>query len=387
MTDRRFSAPDDDSRVAAVEERLRAAFAFENQTAPHLIYDANYWLFGQLPEDVPPDYCGPDPTSMIRYQLVNIERHLGEYDDCYIPFLMPWYGTGVLASGFGVPVKFPDRMDPAVDLPTISRVEELRDLRAPDPRRDGLMPRVLDTIRTMRATTNLPVGVTDCQGPLTTAIQIVGYDRMIYWMYDHPDHVHALMDRVTEALIAWVRVQKEAAGQEPCGGAYVLGTKIPPGMGGVWVCDDDATLFGPQLYREFVVPYNSRILRAFGGGALHYCGNANQHIDSLLATDGLHAIQNFNLDNLDAAARMRHALAEKKIVYIAADFNVADGQIDGYYEALFRKLGARGLIVAAYIAPAITLAKGKYAAARRDPRQTGRAIERAIRKYNNPGNA
>jgi hypothetical protein len=59
-------------------------------------------------------------------------------------------------------------------------------------------------------------------------------------------------------------------------------------------------------------------------------------------------------------------------------------QKSSYYETLFRKLGTRGLIVAAYIAPAITLAKGKYAAARRDPRQTGRAIERAIRKHNKP---
>ena len=40
------------------------------------------------------------------------------------------------------------------------------------------MPRVLNTIRTMRQRTDLPVGVTDCQGPLTTALQIIGYDKM-----------------------------------------------------------------------------------------------------------------------------------------------------------------------------------------------------------------
>ena len=39
---------------------------------------------------------------MIAYQSLKIDRHMREYDDCYIPFLMPWYGTGVLASGFGV---------------------------------------------------------------------------------------------------------------------------------------------------------------------------------------------------------------------------------------------------------------------------------------------
>lgn len=81
---------------------------------------------------------------------------------------MPWYGTGVLASGFGVNVKFQDRMDPAVDLPPISDVGQLKDLRPPNPEEDGLMPRVLNAIRTMRERSDLPVGVTDCQGPLTS---------------------------------------------------------------------------------------------------------------------------------------------------------------------------------------------------------------------------
>ncbi len=371
-------------RSLTSEETLRAAFEFRNETAPYLIYDVNYWLFGDLTQNIPPDYCDADPASMIAYQSRKINRHMQEHDDCYIPFLMPWYGTGVLASGFGVPVKFQDRMDPAVDLPIIQRVEQIQDLRKPDPVKDGLMPRVLHTIRAMRATTDLPVGVTDCQGPLTTALQIVGYDKMCYWMYDYPEAIHQLMQRVTDTLIDWVRIQKHAAAQETCDDAYVLGTKIPSGLGGVWISDDDSTLLGADLYREFVVPYNSQVLQAFGGGAIHYCGCSNQHIDSFLVTDGLRAIQNFNLDNLDAAARVYHPLAEKGIAYIAGDFNVADERIDAYYEALFRKLGTRGLIVAAYVAPAISLVKGKYATARRDPWATGRAIEAAIRKCNRP---
>jgi hypothetical protein len=370
-------------RDVAAEERLRAAFRFENDAAPYLIYDANYWLFGEVPENIPPDYCDVDPSSLIAYQTRKIQRHVQDYDDCYIPFLMPWYGTGVLASGFGVPVKFLDRMDPAVDLATIREVEQLNDLKTPDPEKDGLMPRVLDTIRTMRQRSDLPVGVTDCQGPLTTALQIVGYDKMIYWMYDHPDAIHGLMQQVTDALIGWVRLQKEVAGQRIEDDAYVLGVKIPTGYGGVWISDDDSVIFSKDLYREFVVPYNSQVLRAFGGGAIHYCGNANQHIDNYLATDGLTAIQNLNLDDLDGAARMRHALAEKKIVYITADFNVNDENIDAYYEQLFAKMGTQGLVVAAYIAPAITLAKRKYASAHRDPQRTGRMIEQAIRRHNN----
>jgi uroporphyrinogen-III decarboxylase len=371
-------------RSLAAEETIHSAFLFENETAPYLIYDAGYWLFGDVPEHIPADYCDEDPTSMIRYQEEGIRQHVANYDDAYIPFLMPWYGTGVLASGFGVNIVFQDRKDPAVDLAPISKVEQLKDLMKPDPEKDGLMPRVLNTIRTMRQRCDLPVGVTDCQGPLTTALQIIGYDKMCYWMHDHPEQIHDLMQMVTDALIDWVRLQKEVAGQSLEDDAYVLGIKIPSGYGGVWMSDDDCVIFGPDLYREFVVPYNSQVLRAFGGGAIHYCGTATQHIENYLATEGLTAIQNLHLDNIDAAARMRHALAEKRIVYMTADFNVDDEYVDEYYRTQFQKMGTRGLIVAAYIAPAITLSEGKYAGANRDRLATGKAIERAIQKYNRP---
>ena len=43
-------------RSLAGEETICAALRFENETAPYLIYDANYWLFGDLPENIPPDY-------------------------------------------------------------------------------------------------------------------------------------------------------------------------------------------------------------------------------------------------------------------------------------------------------------------------------------------
>jgi len=376
-----LTSPRYHERSLAAEETIRSVFRFENETAPYMINDVNYWLFGDLPENIPPNYCDEDPTSMIDFQIRKIQQHVAEYDDLYIPFLMPWYGTGVLASGFGVEIRFQDRMDPAVALPPVSEFEALKHIKPPDPNKDGLMPRVLNTIRTMRQRTDLPVGVTDCQGPLTTALQIIGYDKMIYWMHDHPNAIHELMQMVTDALIRWVRIQKEAAGQSMEDDAYVLGIKIPSGYGGVWISDDDCIIFGPDLYREFVVPYNSQVLRAFGGGSIHYCGTATQHIENYLETEGLNAIHNLNLDNLDEAARMRHALAKRGIVYMTADFNVSDDYIDEYYRAVFDKMSGPGLIVAAYMAPAITLAGGQYAEASRDPLAVGKKIERSIQKH------
>ena len=57
------------------------------------------------------------------------------------------------------------------------------------------------------------MGITDFQGPLTTANQLMGYDKLIYLMFDHPDLMHRLMDVVTESLILWVKTQKEVIGE------------------------------------------------------------------------------------------------------------------------------------------------------------------------------
>ncbi len=364
------------------QKLISSVFEFNGGKTPYVIYDANYWLFGEARERIPLDYCSEDPASMVRYQQTKIDRHMKTYADAYIPFLMPWYGTGVLASGFGIKVIHQDYMDPAVDMPTIQNIEQLKDLKKPDPEKDGLMPRVLNTIRYMKKHTDLPVGVTDCQGVLTTALQIVGYEKMIYWMHDYPNQVHDLLGMITDVLIDWVKIQKKAAGQAMEDDAYVLGVKIPAGYGGVWFSDDDAVIFGPELYKEFIVPCNSRLLKAFGGGAIHYCGNANQHLGNYLYTEGLTAVHNMCIDDLDGAAKAKKAFTEKGIVYITADFNLSAERIDGYYQELFRKMDTRGLIVVSYIAPATQLNHGKYESASLDPEKTGRAIEAAINRYN-----
>ena len=368
--------------AAEKEARILSAFRFENETSPFIIYDVNYWLFGEVEENIPLEYCGMDPSVLFDYQLKKIESRPRNFDDVYIPFLMPWYGTGVLASGFGVNVKFQDYMDPAVDLPPINDIAQLKDLNIPDFEKEGLMPRVLNSIQHMRSNSNLPVGVTDCQGPLTTAIQIIGYENIIYWMYDHPEMIHDLMQKVTDALIGWVTIQKQFAGQSINNDAYVLGVKIPEGYGGVWISDDDCVIFDSDLYREFAVPYNSQVLEAFGGGAIHLCGNANQHINNFLETKGLHAIHNLILDDIDGATKLRNGLAEKKITYMVGDFNMKLDYIEEYISHLFKSMGTKGLIFMTYIAPALAIEKGKYFDCKQNPADVIEKILPSIMKYN-----
>jgi hypothetical protein len=130
-----------------------------------------------------------------------------------------------------------------------------------------------------------------------------------------------------------------------------------------------------ELYKEFVKPYNECLLKAFGGGCIHYCGQSTQNISNYVHTEGVRAIHNLNLDNISAAAAMRNALKDKGIVYMACDFAPSEQRMEAYYRELERAMGGpEGLIIASYIAPAISLDKGRYEAVSRDRTEVSRRV-------------
>jgi hypothetical protein len=355
------------ARINSAELELATTFQFKNGKAPVVIVDTNYWTFGDLADDIPTNHY-TQPASAFQYQMGKIERHFTNIqNDAYIPFLHPWYGTGVLASAFGVKIICNEKADPAVDISQMQHPEEIDSLVLPVPGVSGAMRIVTQFMDYFLAHSDLPVVFTDCQGPLATAFQIAGYDKLCYWMYEEPDRVHKLMALISDALIAWVKFQKERAGLSLTGDCYPLSVKVPNGYGGGWMSDDDSVIMSSDLYNEFVRPYNEKVLMAFGGGCIHYCGDSTQNIENYCNTRGVTAINNFNLDNLDAAAKIRRALRDKGIVYMACDFVTADRRMADYYSELYKAMdGAEGLVVCAYVAPAIALEKGKYEAINRD---------------------
>lgn len=366
-------------RLPRVQDKTAAAFSFRETADPPLVVNsAFYWVFGLDTEGFPDDYF-TDPAVMTAFQERLFYDQIRDIDDDWIPYLMPWFGTVVAASAFGCRVQFPPRQDPAVDPSRypVATAADVRRLQLPDPEKDGLMPVVLRFLRYMKAHSFLPVGYTDFQGPLTTANQLMGYDKLIYLMQDDPLAMHELMDKVTTALIDWVRLQKSVIGEaedEVIGDQQVyLGRNC-----GVWFSDDDCVLMSPRSYREFVVPYNARILRAFHGGIVHYCGNGTHQWENFLDTDGLLGINTYALHNLKALRELKRRI-EGRLVLLACDFTAID--FESYYAELLPGLSRKGLILNAQYAPACGLLPGgKYEAVRRDPVPGRRAVLAALRR-------
>lgn len=352
-------------RLAKVQPKTAEVFAFRPMAEPpFLVNSALYTAFGSDPAQFPLEYYD-DPAVMTAYQERIYYEQVSAIEDDFVPYLMPWFGTGVAASALGSCIEFHPGLDPAVD-PTfypVATPEDIRRLQIPDPEKDGLMPRVLAFQRYMKEHSFLPVGITDFQGPLTTANQLMGYDKLIYLMQDNPAAVHELMEKITETLIRWVKAQKEVIG-EPLNECFGDQQVYVGKNAGIWFSDDDCVLMSPKTYREFVVPYNARILQEFGGGILHYCGNGTHQAENFLQTEGLRGLNIYNLYNLRSLAELKQK-AEGRLVIFACDFTPV--HYPAYFDELVSSLSFNGLIIDSQFSPVVGLLEGgKYVPVQRD---------------------
>lgn len=113
----------------------------------------------------------------------------------------------------------------------------------------------------------------------------VGPD-LFYALYDHADLVKNLLELVTATYIAFMRAWQKIV---PFQGHYAAHWGYLH-RGCVMVRDDSAMNLSPEMFDEFVRPYDQRLLDEFGGGAIHFCGRGDHYIESMSEIAGLHAI-------------------------------------------------------------------------------------------------
>jgi Uroporphyrinogen decarboxylase (URO-D). len=152
---------------------------------------------------------------------------------------------------------------------------------------------------------------------------------------------------------------------------------LPRGFGGVSISDDDCTIISPHLYRTFVVPYNSRVFKAFGGGTLHYCGSATHQFENFLATDGLVGINNFCMGDFAQVFRAQQ-LFEDRVTMMVCDYTPLD--IEGYFAELLAGLKPKGTILGTSPLATLAMVGRRVETRHRDPGRIGSEAWRVIRR-------
>ncbi len=140
-----------------------------------------------------------------------------------------------------------DAAEPFVT-PCIRRPQDIDNLAEPDDYLSaGIVPHRLGMLAKLKQrcpNAGISIGH-DFQGPVTTAALLMGQDFFML-PHDDPARAHRLLDFCVTSALNYSRVLKRHQGR-PTG----------PGRGGM--CDDFGGMFGPDLFREFVLPYWERM--------------------------------------------------------------------------------------------------------------------------------
>ena len=215
-----------------------------------------------------------DKDKMLISQLANVYSHCLLQDDAML-CVRANYGVGIIPSGFGSEIVVQQEVDnmPWVKQPVLTKEPpEIGDLKDPDPYEDGLMKTALETeeyfVKKLDGT-GIQVYLCDTQGPLDIAYLLRGVKLMRdFFMY--PDFVKDLFHRVSEAYIAFSKIQKKIVG-EPCNQGVHGSPNVWMDKGGVRLCEDVAVMLSPEMYRRFCAPFNEICLKPFEGGMGHFC--------------------------------------------------------------------------------------------------------------------
>jgi uroporphyrinogen-III decarboxylase len=271
-------------RLSATREFLSALWALEDLPRP--AFQIN--VVAQSPHTVLQQFH--DKEKMLEAQFGNIraKAESGVQDD-YVPILFPYLGVTIFPSAFGCRVRWFENQQPWND-PIIfddpSRVYEL-----PRPSiTDGQLGDVLEYTRYFVEQTGgeLPVRMTDIQGPLDVAYLIWHNEDFMVAMYQHPREVHHLMRLVTELIIKFIAAQRALVREfVPCHYPLIW----MPDRQGVSISDDVIALMSPPLYREFALPYVNQLSEAFNGVFIHTCGNFEHNFKNL---EQIHKLRGLN---------------------------------------------------------------------------------------------
>ena len=247
-------------------------------------------LWAGKPLDHVPVYItveNPAPKYSIREQLLDADKQLEEAltvagltwkhvpDGDLVPAMRPDVGCCCLATAFGAELFWGD--DPnqtcGIKKPPLDDIEEAIDLVVPPVDAGQLAEGTRRVGRFAEAGEGLvSVSLLDMAGGLNVASDLLGADKLYMAMYEQPEVLECLLEKIQQVFLATIARQIEAAG----GQEYITTTDFPDywfpeGRKG-HVSDDMCANISPAMYERFSRPFHNMIFRKYGGGGLHNCG-------------------------------------------------------------------------------------------------------------------
>lgn len=205
-----------------------------------------------------PGYCGVNNIDFYARPEVWFDAYCKIKTDfpevIYLPDWWSEYGMATESSGFGCKIDFYEDNLPAVHhiLSGIDDTAAISALQVPDPRKNGLMPLLLNLQRYMQPRIQErgeDIYIVSTRGPLTIASHLMELTELLIGIKEEGDTVHKILKCTTALCKNWLEAQLE----------NVKNAK------GILVLDDVTGFLNDEDYKEFAHPYLKEIFDAFGG--------------------------------------------------------------------------------------------------------------------------
>lgn len=223
-----------------------------------------------------------DTEAMITQACACIEEDMRSGENV-LPTFIPDFGTVSLAAMWGGR-RIPARDGGCIHIEPIAvTLAELEHLPEACPYEDSDFARataLFGHVCERMQTDALFVRTPDLQGPMNTLGLLVDQTELLVGLYESPDLIHHLLDRITDVTIACVRRYREAVGAERVIGNVWPWIALPDGVG-MSIIQDFMPMLSPELYKHFELPRLRRIADTFGGVFIHCCGEYSQHLTTL----------------------------------------------------------------------------------------------------------
>ncbi len=238
-----------------------------------------------------------------------------------VPNIRSNYGTGILPTLFGAEMFWMeddlDTLPTARPLDGDDPIARLLDAGAPD-LGAGLGARVFETAEYFQETLApypkareaVWLYHPDLQGPIDV-VELLWGSAMFLAFYEAPDRIRAVTELVTETYIRFLTKWLERFPPRDGGEHMAHWGKLFRGQ--VMLRDDSVVNLSPEMYAEFVKPYDERILAEFGGGGIHFCGKADHCIELMTDSENLTAV-NMSQPHLNDVQKVYDATVGKGVV-------------------------------------------------------------------------
>jgi uroporphyrinogen decarboxylase len=217
-----------------------------------------------------PAYCGMSTLDFFTLPEEWLEAYARIKQDLpeiiFLPDYWVEYGMATEPSGFGVKVNFYEYKTPGVNhiIPSADDMEEyISELKAPNPKTDGLMPLALTFykhVHDILKAQGESIKIVAARGPLTIASHLMGVSEFLVGLKIDPDNTHKLLKITSDLTRNWLEAQMEALSE----------------VEGVLVLDDIVGFLSEEDYLEFAHPYFKDIFSKYPS-MLHLYHNDNDN--------------------------------------------------------------------------------------------------------------